>query len=136
MTALAASLLASATLGLVSAQAGGPSRVDAVRRAFPVVASKLAPREAPAPTRWRDLGRPVDGWRGAHVRLPRLASDPQVADGEGVTVVRRPRDARAVLAEEAAGHLVYADAWPHTDVLQARGPEWTEELLPPHLVET
>ena len=129
MTALAASLLASATLGLVSAQAGGPSRVDTVRRTFPAVASRLAPREAPASTHWSDRGRRVDGWRGAHVRLPRLASDPQVAEGEGVTIVRRPRDARAVPAAESAGHLVYADAWPHTDVLQARGPEWTEELL-------
>ncbi len=129
MTALAASLLASATLGLVSAQAGGPSRVDTVRRTFPAVASRLDPREAPTSTHWSDRGRRVDGWRGAHVRLPRLASDPQVAEGEGVTIVRRPRDARAVPAAEIGGHLVYADAWPHTDVLQATGPEWTEELL-------
>ena len=64
MTALAASLLASATLGLVSAQAGGPSRVDTVRRTFPAVALEARPArgahldalERPWPTSGRLAG--------------------------------------------------------------------------------
>ena len=128
MTVFAA-LLVSATLALPLAAAAAPSPAEAVRRAFPAVAAKLAPREALAPAQWSDRGRRVDGWRAAHVRIPDLASDPQVAEGEGVSVVRRPRGARATRAQEDAGHLVYADAWPHTDLLQAAGPEWTEELL-------
>jgi hypothetical protein len=131
------------------ASAAASSRVEAVRRAFPAVAARLDRRAALEAVTWSDGGRSVTGFRlrlraanlqpsatpasavreTVRVSLPRLASDPLVAEGEGVRVTRRPLGAATSPAENDEGRIAYPEAWPSTDVLQAAGAEWTEEFL-------
>ena len=150
----AAWLLFGAASQIVPTFASGatPSPVEAVRRAFPAVATKLDRRAALEAATWHDRDRTIEGFLvrsrpddsaelglaapassgtrdTVRVLLPVLASDPLVAEGEGVRVTRRPLRAAATRAQDDDGRLVYEEAWPSTEVLQAAGPEWTEEFF-------
>ena len=104
---------------------------------FPVLQSRLQSPLRFEPDSWLRAGRRTRGYSAsraadgdrARLRIPAVASDELVADGEGVRVVVASRDAAAAAAEVEEAALTYRDVYPSTDVLHVAQPEWTEEYL-------
>ena len=109
---------------------------EALAERFPAIRARLASPVRFESASWRQGARRVAGVRDAvapvdrvRVSFPTLATDPLVAEGEGVRVVLAPLSARAARAEAEGGSVAYRNVYPQTDALHVAQPERTEEYL-------